>query len=492
MSIIKVENLTFSYPSGFKNIFENVNFQIDTDWKLGFIGRNGKGKTTFLNLLQGKYEYSGKIYSPVKFEYFPYPVPDKTLFVCDILYSVCPEAEDWQFMRELSELKIQPEILYRQFNTLSLGEQTKVLIAAMFLNDGKFLLIDEPTNHLDGKSRDTVSSYLKKKKGFILVSHDRKFLDGCVDHILSLNRQNIEIQKGNFSSWQTNFERQLQDEKTSNEKLQSEIKRLKESAARTSAWAEKTEASKYGKASSGLRQDKGFVGHKAAAMMKQAKNYQARQNKAIEIKSGLLKNAEAIEELKIHPLVYHSERLLSFNSVSAEYDGKPVCSPVTFEVKNGEKIAICGCNGCGKSSILKIASGLNTFYSGNFIKGSNLVISYVPQDTAYLKGSLKEFAQDKKIDENLLRAILNKMDFNKEEFLKDISEMSDGQKKKIQIAGSLCESAHLYIWDEPLNFIDIYSCIQIENLLKAFNPTMLFVEHDQVFRENIATKIIDL
>ena len=104
-------------------------------------------------------------------------------------------------MRELSYLDLEDDVLWRPFDTLSNGEQTKVLLAALFLNEGHFLLIDEPTNHLDMKAREQVAAYLKKKKGFILVSHDRWFLDHCVDHILSLNRTNIEVQSGNFSSW---------------------------------------------------------------------------------------------------------------------------------------------------------------------------------------------------------------------------------------------------------------------------------------------------
>lgn len=102
MSMIKIENLTFSYPTSYDNVFENVSFQVDTDWKLGFVGRNGRGKTTFLNLLLGKYEYSGKILSSVQFDYFPYPVSDKNRITEDILQEICPLAEEWELMRELS------------------------------------------------------------------------------------------------------------------------------------------------------------------------------------------------------------------------------------------------------------------------------------------------------------------------------------------------------------------------------------------------------
>ena len=201
MSMIKVSNLTFNYDNHPVNIFEDVSFIIDTNWKLGFVGRNGKGKTTFLNLLLGKYEYSGSIIADVAFDYFPFEVPNKKLNSYEIAEKYCNNYEQWKFEREVSLLDMNDEILNRPFDTLSKGEQTKVLLAILFLKENNFLLIDEPTNHLDIEARKAVSNYLNKKKGFILVSHDKIFLDNCVDHILAINRNDIKIEKGNFSSW---------------------------------------------------------------------------------------------------------------------------------------------------------------------------------------------------------------------------------------------------------------------------------------------------
>ena len=486
MSMIKVENLTFSYPSSYDNIFENVSFQIDTDWKLGFVGRNGRGKTTFLNLLLGKYEYSGKISASAQFDYFPYAVSDKSRLTEDVLQEVCPTAEDWQIMRELSYLDVSAEVLYRPFETLSNGEQTKVLLVALFLNEGHFLLIDEPTNHLDADGRATVSAYLKKKKGFILVSHDRSFLDGCVDHILSLNRADIEVQSGNFSSWLENFNRHQEFEHTQNERLQKDINRLQLAARRSSSWSDRIEATKTG------AYDSGYVGHKSAKMMKRAKAIETRQQRAVEEKSSLLKNVERAEILKLTALSYRAETLAALSDVEIIYDGRKVCAPVSFSVCQGERIALDGKNGCGKSSILKLLTGQPIEHSGAVTKGSGLIISYVPQDTSHLKGTLTEYAMEHCIDESRFKTILRKMDFERVQFEKDISEYSGGQKKKVLIAGSLCEQAHLYIWDEPLNFIDVYSRMQIEQLLKDFLPTMIFVEHDKVFRDIIATRVVKI
>ncbi len=488
MSMIKVENLTFSYPSSYDNIFENVHFQIDTNWKLGLIGRNGRGKTTFLNLLLKKYEYKGTILSSVQFDYFPYPVADKSRLTEDILQEICPLAQEWEFIRELSYLEVNIDVLYRTFDTLSNGEQTKVLLAALFLNEGHFLLIDEPTNHLDFKARETVSAYLKRKKSFILVSHDRCFLDGCVDHILSLNRANIEVQSGNFSSWMVNFERQQEFELAQNERLQKDIKHLKEAAKRTSVWSDRIEASKYGNGSV----DRGYIGHKSAKMMKRSKSIEARQQQAVEQKSGLLKNIETAENLKLFPLLYYTNTLVSFSDVRVSYNGNIVCDPISFIIQQGDRIVIDGKNGSGKSSLLKLLIGEPIEHSGTIKIGSGLVISYVPQDTSYLKGTLSEFAKENKINESLFKAVLRKLDFERIQFEKDMQDFSGGQKKKVVIAKSLCEQAHLYVWDEPLNFIDIYSRVQIEQLIKEFSPTMIFVEHDKAFRDALATMTIQL
>lgn len=490
--MIKADNLTFSYPGSGDNIFEKVSFQIDTDWKLGFVGRNGRGKTTFLKLLLGKYEYSGKIISSVQFDYFPYEVPDKSEMTENILHGICPLAEDWELIRELSLLEVDTDVLYRPFETLSNGEQTKTLLAALFLNEGHFLLIDEPTNHLDISAREIVSAYLQKKKSFILVSHDRSFLDGCTDHILSLNRANIEVQNGNFSSWRENFERQQSFEASQNERLKKDIARLKQSARRAAAWSEKAEAGKYGVQASGLKADRGYVGHKAAKMMKRSKAIEAKREQAVEQKSELLKNTETADKLKISPLVYPSDTLVSLYDVTVSYNEKTVCRHVSFTVNRGDRIALDGKNGSGKSSLLKLLTGQSIEHTGEVRIGSGLVISYVPQDTSHLRGSLSGYARQSGIDESLFKAILRKMDFERIQFEKDMSDLSEGQKKKVLIAGSLCEHAHLYIWDEPLNFIDLYSRMQIEQLITEFSPTMIFVEHDSAFRTSAATKIVQL
>lgn len=430
MSLINVSNLTFAYEGSYDNIFENVSFQLDTDWKLGFTGRNGRGKTTFLNLLLGKYEYSGTISANVSFEYFPFHVENKDAMTIEVVEDVYPEYLHWKLVRELNLLKVSEDVLYRPFSSLSNGEQTKILLAALFMKENRFLLIDEPTNHLDIHARKLVSNYISSKSGFILVSHDRSFLDHCVDHILSINKTNIEIQKGNFSAWWENKQRQDQFELASNDKLRKDIKRLSDSAKRTGGWSHEVERTKNGTRNSGSKVDKGYIGHKAAKMMKRSKNLEQRQQAAIREKSKLLKNIESAERLQIHPLDFHKDELVQLEHVSISYGSKTVCKDVNFTVKQGDRIALFGKNGSGKSSILKLICDERITYTGHLRKDPQVKISYVSQDTSGLEGSLSEFAAARHIDESLFKSILRKLDFSRLQLEKDISTFSAGQKRK--------------------------------------------------------------
>ena len=488
MSLINVSNLTFAYEGSYNNVFENVSFQIDTDWKLGFTGRNGRGKTTFLNLLMSKYEYNGTISSSIDFVYFPFKIENISKNTIDILYDIIFDFELWELLKELSLLSVSEDTLYRPFYTLSNGERTKILLAGLFLKENRFLLIDEPTNHLDENARKIVSDYLKSKKGFILVSHDREFLDNCIDHILVINKTNIEVQKGNFSSWWNNKHDKDKSELSENFKLQKDIKKLSDSAKRTASWSDKVEKSKKQSLKSGSKADKGYIGHKSAKMMKRSKAIESRQKTAIEEKSKLLKDIEKADSLLIKPLEYHTNRLVELKNISVYYNDKIICENINFFIDRGDRIVIKGKNGSGKSSILKLINKEKITFNGEINIGSNLIISYVPQDISFIKGSLKDFADENKIDESLFKAILRKLDFSREQFEKDMSDFSEGQKKKVLIAKSLCKKAHLYIWDEPLNFIDVFSRVQIENLILEHKPTMLFVEHDATFINKIATK----
>ena len=539
MSQIRVNNLTFCYEGSFDNIFEDISFSIDTNWKLGFIGRNGKGKTTFLNLLLGNYEYEGSIHASVVFDYFPYPIMERqrSLPAAEFLEEWKAGCELWRVLCELEELRQDAEVLYRPFQTLSPGERTKIMLAVLFSGENDFLLIDEPTNHLDQESRENVKQYLASKKGFILVSHDREFLDACIDHVLVLNRQSIEVQSGNFSSWWENKSRKDQFAVGENEKHIKEIVKLRKSVARTGQWADKSEQTKIGfyrkaavnehERAVGMR---AYIGSKTKKMQSRVKQMEKRINREIEEKEGLLVDLEQPVDLKIMPMEHYKKVLVKVEDYSVRYEGakETVFSGVTFSVEKGERVVLHGENGCGKSTLLKMIlkktggwteggpgwkdSGMEmggtkadeteamkvkveetgVCETGICQTASGLVVSYVSQDTSTLKGGISRFCMERGLDESLFCAILRQLDMDRIQFAKNMEEYSEGQKKKILLAASLMTPAHLYVWDEPLNYIDVFSRMQIEKLLAEYQPTMLFVEHDARFREKVATRVVEL
>ncbi len=505
MAQINVNGLTFSYEGSFDNIFEDASFSIDTDWKLGLLGRNGKGKTTFLNLLMGNYPYEGSIASPALFDYFPYSITQEQMHLtaAEFLEEMKQQCEIWRVICELEKLCESAQILYRQFGTLSPGERTKILLSVLFSGENDFLLIDEPTNHLDEKSRQDVKAYLSSKKGFILVSHDRDLLDGCVDHILVLNRQSIEVQKGNFTSWWENKRRRDSFALAENEKHQKEIRKLRRAAAQASVWADKNENTKIGfdPLKEPDRPTRAHIGAKTKKMQSRVRQMQRRINREIEEKEGLLAELEQTVDLKMTLRAHHKDTLIQVKDYTLAYTDaeKPLFTNLSFTLSRGERLALHGENGCGKSTLLKMIlqkagvekHSLPVSESGICETSSGLVISYVNQDTSMLRGGISEFCAQRGIEESLFCAILRQLGTERVQFSKNMENYSEGQKKKILLAASLLSPAHLYVWDEPLNYMDVFSRMQIEKVLSEYQPTMLFVEHDAVFREKIATAVVE-
>ena len=494
MSLISITNLTFGYDGSAENVFENVSLSLDTAWRLGLTGRNGRGKTTLLRLLEGGLEYRGNISAAVGFEYFPYPADENEL-VIDIIREKAPSAEEWEISREISLLEADEDILWRQFGTLSGGEQTKALLAALFLRENSFLLIDEPTNHLDAHARKVLGRYLSRKSGFILVSHDRAFLDEAIDHILVINRQNIELQSGNFSSWHRNKLDRDNFERSENEKLKREIKQLEAAADKAARHSEKIAATKIGfdpiKTEKSLTR-RPSVAKKAQKLMNRAKCMEARVERNIEAKSSLLKNIDEAEQLKLTPLRYHSEVLARGENLSLSLGNRTLFGGLGFEIRRGERVALCGRNGCGKTTLIRMLLGEITPDSGCIALSSGVVVSVVSQTDGELRGTLADYAVERGLDVSLFLAILRKLGFPRELFDRSTDGYSAGQRKKVMLARSLSERAHLYIWDEPLNYIDVVSRMQIEQLLTSSDITMLFTEHDNEFTEKTATRRIEL
>ncbi|MHC9537821.1 ribosomal protection-like ABC-F family protein [Dellaglioa sp. BT-FLS60] len=488
MGTIQIEQLSFQYDGQLAPIFKNVDLQLNASWKLGLIGRNGRGKTTLFRILQNQLQYQGRIRTDLEFQYFPQTIarPEEAVWLVIKSITDLEDYDQWKFLIEMDKLGLPESLLTDSFNQLSPGQQTKLLLASLFVGGGKFQLIDEPTNHLDDTGRQVIAEYLRQKSGFIVISHDRHFLNTVIDHVISIDRAKISQFKGNYRTWDEENTARNNWEFNEKEKLQRDIKRLEGASRKKTGWANQTEA----KVSSAT--DRGFISHKSAKSMKRALSIKKRANKAVDEKKTLLKNIDVAEPLTLNfERIVSEKTLLEVINFSAMRNQMRVNEPVNFKVKTVDRVIIQGKNGSGKSStIAAILDHLD--YQGQRRLAAPLKVSWLPQDFAGLAGSLQAFAAEKAVSYSLMLDMLRKLGFERDEFVKDISQMSMGQKRKVALSRSLVEPANLYIWDEPLNYLDVITRQQIQDVIMMVQPPMLMIDHDKEFVEAVGTQFIEI
>jgi len=496
MGTIQIENVSFSYDQMADKLFDSLNLKIDESWKLGLIGRNGRGKTTLLKMLLGQLDYQGQIVSNLNFYYYPQTVANKNIPTVEVVRNLTnlEEYDLWKVEVELEKLQVDPDILQQEFATLSPGERTKVLLAILFLDDYGFQLIDEPTNHLDIEGRKIVSDYLKSKKGFIVISHDKTFLNPVIDHVISINRADVDVYKGNFDTWESAKNRQDNHELEQKTQLKKDISRLHATAVKRENWSNAAESQKNkNRYHESVNLDKGFISHKSAKMMKKAKTAEKRVDSAIGEKKSLLKNLEIEEPITLNYVeVSHPDILVQVNGLTLKHED--IATPtVDFKVKKNQVVTLVGQNGIGKTTIFRQILGVPQPFTqdGEIRVANNLKISYLQQDNE-LVGNIKELALDKKIEPEMVYSNLRKLGFERYLFEQPVEQMSQGQRRKVALAMSLSEEANLYFWDEPLNYLDVITRQQIIEAIKKQHPTMLLIDHDQDLIDEVSTQKIEL
>ncbi|MEG1504264.1 MAG: ABC-F type ribosomal protection protein [Enterococcus sp.] len=495
MTTIQIKNLTFGFDKQVDYLFNHTNLTIDSSWKLGLVGRNGRGKTTFLNLLLNNYPYQGEIIFPLQPIYFPSAIKEPAQITYYSLLEIM-DFEQWELEREMTLLQLDPQLLWRSFQSLSGGEQTKILLALLFTQTGYFPLIDEPTNHLDILGRKHVADYLKHKEGYIVVSHDRHFLNEITDHTLAIEKSQLILYQGNFATYEEQKKLRDEFELAQNKKIKKEVGRLKQTAAEKAEWSYSRETDKYGKPSekgSGKIFDTGAIGARAARTMKRSKTIVHRMDEQIIEKEGLLKDLEDVDQLTMNYQPSRHTQLLTIENLQLSYDGQiNLFAPLSFSVARGTITSLIGPNGSGKSSILRHILGDFTGTGHGKVTSPAIRISYVRQNYEDNQGSLKDFSEANHLDYSMFLNNLRKLGMERNVFQNRIEEMSMGQRKKVELAKSLAQEAELYIWDEPLNYLDVFNQKQLEVLLKEFQPTLLIVEHDAVFLNAINAQQIEL
>lgn len=487
MTTISIHNLSFAYP-GQPALFSHLNLDLNTDWRLGLLGRNGRGKTTMMQLLMGQFSHQGTIASDVHFAYYPLSVNDQSELAGEALIEASGNLslEQWQIERELNLMHTNPDILWQPYWTLSGGERTKCQLATLFAQPKHFFLLDEPTNHLDIQGRQIVVDYLKKKQqGFIITSHDQDFVDQLVNHTLVIENQNVVLEQGNYTTYFAQKQRRDQTAIHTNQQLAASIKSLQKERQQRQQWAQRAENEKRHNSHA----DKGFIGAKAAKMMKKTISTTHRLDQAISQKRGLLTEVESIAPLTINLQPTHHHTLLDINQLSLKVHERTLFKPVSCCVSAHDQVALLGPNGAGKSSIVKaIQSQFDGRIDGEIQLAQGLKISYVRQDFSGNHGSLESFAKENSLEYNTLLNLLRKLGMARQTFQVPIEKMSMGQQKRVEIAKSLAMPANLYIWDEPLNYLDTYNQQQLIQLIQESRPPLLFVEHDTHFIQAIASQ----
>ena len=521
MSTLICKHLTFGYQGAPATVFQNLNLVIDCRWRTCLTGANGRGKTTLLKLFSGGLAAdTGHIECHRQPRYFPPPVTDPTLsawqvarrcsgpFVqweqqmatalaagdathlarYDVLQQQYQDAGgyelDARLEAELDALMVSPTLFNKPFNTLSGGEQTRTLLASLFISPQHFALIDEPTNHLDLAGREALASYLAQKSGFILVSHDRTFIDRCCDHVLALNADTTDLFATRFTDWRKQFRQALDSAAARNAQLKTEIARLEQTAAARRAGAAAREAAKSG------AMDKGFEGARAARQMKRALSAERRAQQAAQSRRDTLTNI-----VKQYPIKFSNHRSTMPGIKAANWSvhrDSELFEPVSFSLEAGDRLAISGSNGCGKSSLLQALADTGLHYSGTLARPQRIEIAHLQQEPLWSTGLLAEHLHSAMIDEAAFRQTLAALGLRGTVVDTRLEHLSHGQRKKIDLARTLAIPSHLLLWDEPLNYLDIDAREALEEAIMTAAPTMIFVEHDASFSRRIATKTLPL
>ena len=537
MSTLICRRLAFGYPGSEDNVFEDLDLVIDTQWRSALVGRNGRGKTTLMRLILGELAPDrGHIERASPTAYFPRPVVDAEQPVRDVVKDAVGPFRRWEtemnallsdggdealeryghlldayeesggytvdagLEAELAALGIDEQFWERPFSSLSGGEQTRCLLASLFVSHTAspaadspratgpraFPLIDEPTNHLDAGGRRQLAAYLRAKPGFLLVSHDRAFLDACCDHVVALNRDTVEVERTAFSVWREHFRQRLARQRAKNAALKQDIARLSQVAADRRAGALKRESDIAPHA------DRGFASRRAKRQMKRALAAERRAESAADERRQTLVDVEKERHLQLPDPGRVARVLVVANDLTAWRGETPVFAKLSFTIAPGDRVAVIGPNGSGKTSLLEMIERAPYRHTGTLSRPGYVKTARTFQHPQWTSGLLRDRLRDAGLDESRFRQIMAVLGVRGRVLDGYIENLSHGQQKKVDLARTFLAEAHLLLWDEPLNFIDIDAREQIEEVLLRDQPTVVFVEHDAAFVERVATQVIDL
>lgn len=516
MILLQLNDISKSFDG--EDIFTRVNFEVKTGERIGVVGRNGAGKSTLMKIIAGVEDYDSGHISKIKnlrmgyltqqmtlnssasvFEEMSKPfehlkkmellIREETNWLADHASNYYSE-EYQQHMERYESLTNQFEqldgyqyeskiktVLHglnfneddfdKPINDFSGGQKTRLSLAQMLLNEPDLLLLDEPTNHLDLETTKWLEDYLKYFKGaIVIISHDRYFLDKIVTQIYDVALGDVKRYVGNYEQFIEQRDKYYESRMQEYERQQDEIKRLE-------TFVEKniTRASTSGMAKSRRktlekmeRIDKPMLDARSA-----------------NIQFGFNRNT--------------GNDVMNIRNLKIGYDS-PITSPINIEVSKGDHIAIIGPNGVGKTTLIKTIAQRQNQLEGEITFGANLQIGYYDQKQAEFKSNktIIDYVWDQypTMNEKDIRAILGRFLFVQDDVKKVINDLSGGEKARLQLALLMLQRDNVLILDEPTNHLDIDSKEMLEQALKDFEGTILFVSHDRYFINQLANKVFDL
>ncbi len=503
---INVKNLSKSF--GDKTIFDNVSFQVMENDKVGFIGRNGTGKSTIFKILQGsETPDKGQIYVNPSIGYLSQipNYPNKTGE--EVIWLAFKEVEDISSrLRNLEEkmsnpnenlddlmkkygilmekfenldgygiqtkidkvvsgLNINKDLLEHDFDSLSGGEKTKIMLAKLLLEEPKVLLLDEPTNHLDLDSMEWLENYLKKFNGtVVVVSHDRYFLDQVTNKILELTPDGVEEFGGNYSYYTVEKEKRYLNKLKSYLTQQQQIGRMQEQVDR-------------------------FLASNSEGLHRKAHEIERRIERIEKLDKPILQRKSMSMNLDMQHR--SGNRVLEFNDLSYGYEDF-LFEDISGEILFKDSIGIIGKNGCGKSTLIKLLLGEIEPIDGEIKEGSNLKIGYLDQNLKFDDENqtvLDYYEQENGVSMQQARNSLAKMLFTGNDVFKKLRVLSGGERSRLKLASIMQKKPNFLVLDEPTNHLDLNSREVLENQLIDFDGTILFVSHDRYFLNKLATKM---
>lgn len=519
MIVLSCNNLYKSF--GIDSILENICFTVNEGDKIGIIGINGTGKTTLMKIISGEYGYDeGDIYTSKDCEigYLQQntnflsnntileevltvfkPLIDMENYLRELEHKIAEEGSknnshileklmnDYSHVLEdfaskngygykseakgvLKGLGFKDDDMDKPINILSGGEKTRVLLGKLLLKKPTLLLLDEPTNHLDSEAIEWLEFFLKQYKGTVmLISHDRYFLDQVVDRIFEIHNKKLKSYNGNYSKFieLSKVEKELELKKF--EDQQKDLKRQEESIERLKAYGREKHLKRARSKEKAL--DKIDVLDKPEAYRKRAK-------------------------IQFNPSISSGNDVLHVEDLSMAYDERILFKGVNFDIYRGEKVALIGPNGIGKSTLFKIVMKELTPICGDFKLGTNVNVSYFHQEqkTLNLDNTIIDEIWDsnEKLTQTEIRNMLGSLLFEDEEVFKKISTLSGGERARIAILKLILSKANFLLLDEPTNHLDIDSKEVLEEALENYTGTIFTISHDRYFLNTVVDKILVL